>query len=300
MTDDSLDAIVRGRLGPRGEQPALSLPDGARIAVWTILNVEHWSADRAMPRMVVPPPMGQPLIPDVPNWAWHEYGMRAGFPRLFELLTSRNLPVTLAINGSACRVYADACRQAHAAGWEFMGHGFEQKPMHKVDDQAAAIAETMAAIAEITGAPPRGWESPGMTETAETLDLLKEAGLDYVCDFVMDDVPVKLTTRAGTIVSVPYTVEINDVVIFAIQQHSSDEFLKRGKAQFDRLYAEGATAPKVMGISIHPYLSGVPHRVGYLEELYDYIRGHEGVHWCTGADLCDLLPPTAGDGAAVS
>jgi peptidoglycan/xylan/chitin deacetylase (PgdA/CDA1 family) len=168
-----------------------------------------------------------------------------------------------------------------------MGHGFVQRPMHRVDDQRAAIADTIAAIKGFTGKPPRGWESPGLTETDETLDLLAEAGIEYVADWVLDEQPVPLQTRAGTIVSVPYSVEINDVVISAVEKQSSDEIFRRGRDHFDRLLLDGAKTPRVMAISIHPYLTGVPHRIKYLEMLYDYILGHDGVVMWTGAEILD-------------
>jgi peptidoglycan/xylan/chitin deacetylase (PgdA/CDA1 family) len=286
---ESIGKSVRGRLPytPIHRRPPLKLPDNARVAVWTIVNVENWSPTGAMPRAVLPPPMGQPLLPDVPNWAWHEYGMRVGFWRFVEALGSRNLKATFALNGSVCEVYPEACEAARDAGWDFMGHGFVQRPMHKVEDQRAAIADTIAAIRKFTGKPPRGWESPGLTETDETLDFLAEAGIEYVADWVLDEQPVTLKTSHGNIVSVPYTVEINDVVISAVQQQPSDEIFRRGRDHFDRLYIDGAKAPRVMAISIHPYLTGVPHRIKYLEMLYDYILGHEGVVMWTGAEILD-------------
>jgi peptidoglycan/xylan/chitin deacetylase (PgdA/CDA1 family) len=280
---------IRGRVTyePIHRRPALRLPGDARVAVWTIVNVESWSPLGPMPRTVLPPPMGQPLLPDLPNWAWHEYGMRVGFWRFLKTLGTRGVKATFAVNGSACTVYAEACMAAHEAGWDFMGHGFVQTPMHRIDDQKAAIAETIAAIRKLTGTPPRGWESPGLTETDETIDLLAEAGIEYVADWVLDEQPLPIRTRAGTIVSVPYTLEINDVVISAVQQQRSDEILRRGRDQFDRLYLEGAEAPRIMAISIHPYLTGVPHRIKYLEALYDYILGHSGVVMWTGAEILD-------------
>jgi allantoinase len=280
---------VAGRLAyaPINARPKLELPGGARVAVWTIVNVENWSPTGAMPRTVVPPPMGQTLLPDIPNWAWHEYGMRVGFWRFLDALSSRGLRATLAVNGSACRVYEKACQAALKAGWEFMGHGFVQRPMHLVEDQRAAIADTIAAIRDFTGKAPRGWESPGLTETDETLDLLAEAGIEYVADWVLDDQPVRLKTRAGSVVSVPYTVEINDVVMSALQHAPSDEIFRRGRDQFDRLYSEGAAIPRIMAISIHPYLTGVPHRIGYLEKLYDHILAHKDVVMWTGEEILD-------------
>ncbi|WP_375460651.1 polysaccharide deacetylase family protein [uncultured Enterovirga sp.] len=291
MTDRAgeVGGSVRDRIPyqPITRRPALKLPGGARVAVYTIVNVETWRPTLPMPRTVLPPPMGQPLLPDVPNWSWHEYGMRVGFWRFIEALGSRGLKATFAVNGSSCRVYEEACAAAREAGWEFMGHGYVQGPMHKVEDQRAAIADTIAAIRDFTGRAPRGWESPGLTETDETIDLLAEAGIEYVADWVLDDQPVPVNVRSGRMVAMPYPVEVNDVVISAVQLQGSDEILRRGRDTFDRLYQEGATTPRIMPISIHPYLTGVPHRIRYLEELYDYILGHEGVAWMTGEEILD-------------
>lgn len=269
------------------KRPRLELPGGARVVVWNIVNVEVWDPAGAMPRAVLSPPMGSPLLPDVPNWSWHEYGMRVGFWRILEALSDRKMKATFALNGATCRMYEEVCTAALQAGWEFMGHGLVQRPMHKVEDQLAAIRETMDEIRKFTGKAPRGWESPGLTETDDTLDHLAECGIQYVADWVLDDQPVALKSSKGAITSVPYTVELNDVVISAVQQHPSDEMLKRGKAHFDRLYLDGAKAPRVMAISVHPYLSGVPHRIAYLEQLYDYVLGHEHVLVWTGEQILD-------------
>jgi allantoinase len=269
------------------DRPKLKLPDGKRIAVWVILNVEEWGIERPMPRTVLPPPMGQALLPDVPNWSWHEYGMRSGFWRQHQALTSRNIPTTMAINGNVCNSYPRVASAGLDAGWEFMGHGFLQGPMHKLEDQRGAIHLTMDTIERFTGTRPTSWESPGLTETPETLDLLRESGVKYVADWVLDDLPQEVETPHGTITTIPYTVEMNDITVYALQQHQSDEFLRRGRDQFDRLYAESADNARVMAISIHPYVTGVPHRIRYLEELLDYVGGHEGVSWMTASEIGD-------------
>ena len=185
----TIGTSVRERIPsePIAERPQLKLPVGAKVAVYTIVNVENWPPTHAMPRTTLPAPMGQPLLPDVPNWAWHEYGMRVGFWRFLDALNDRGLKATMAVNGTACRMYEKACAAARDAGWEFMGHGFEQGPMHRLEDQAKAIGDTVAAIKNFTGRPQRGWESPGLTETDETLDLLSEAGIEYVADWPLDD-----------------------------------------------------------------------------------------------------------------
>jgi peptidoglycan/xylan/chitin deacetylase (PgdA/CDA1 family) len=269
------------------DRPVQPLPGGARVAVWTIVNVEEWSPERAMPRTVLPPPFGQPLLPDLPNWSWHEYGMRVGFWRFEELLKGMGIRATLAINGNVCASYPRVAKAALDAGWEFMGHGFVQRPMHHVEDQKAAIRQTIEAIEKFTGRKPRGWESPGLTETLETIDLLAEAGIEYVADWVLDDQPCRIETAHGPVVSVPYTVEMNDIPMMAIQNHPSSEWLRRGIDTFDRLWEEGARIPRVMAISVHPYITGAPHRIGYLEKLYAYIRSREGVWMCKGEDILD-------------
>jgi peptidoglycan/xylan/chitin deacetylase (PgdA/CDA1 family) len=273
------------------DRPPLALPDGGRIAVWTIVNVEEWAIERAMPRTVLAPPMSatarQPLLPDLPNWAWHEYGMRVGFWRFMDVLKKFGITPTLAINGSVCRSYPRVAGAALDAGWEFMGHGYVQRPMHHLEDQRAAIGDTIAAIRDFTGKPPRGWESPGLTETYETIDLLAEAGIEYVADWVLDDQPCAIATASGPVISIPYTVEINDIAMMLLQNHPSEAWLRRGIDQFDRLYAESATITRVMAVSIHPYVTGVPHRIGYLEQLYQHMLARPGVLMWTGERILD-------------
>src|SRR5262249_13546169 len=159
------------------DRPKLKLPGGKRLAVWVILNVEEWRIEGAMPRTVLSPPMGHPLLPDVPNWSWHEYGMRAGFWRQFKALTDRNIPVTLALNANVCNTYPRITAAALEARFEFMGHGFIQGPMHKLTDQTDAIKRSVETITKFTGKRSRLWESPGLTETEETLDPLRLNGI---------------------------------------------------------------------------------------------------------------------------
>jgi peptidoglycan/xylan/chitin deacetylase (PgdA/CDA1 family) len=269
------------------DRTPLKLPGGARVAVWVIVNVEEWSNERPMPRSVLPPPYGQPLLPDLPNWAWHEYGMRVGFWRFVETLKELDIRATLALNGSVIKTYPPVVKAALDAGWEFMGHGFVQRPTHHVVNQRAAIRDTIAAIRKYTGKPPRGWESPGLTETFESVDLLADAGIEYVADWVLDDQPCFIDTRKGSIVSVPYTVEMNDIAMMAVQNHASREWLRRGTDTFDRLWREGEKIPRVMAISVHPYISGAPHRISYFEKLLEYIRSRQETVIWTGEEILD-------------
>src|SRR5437763_13857976 len=127
-------------------RPRLTLPDGARMAVWVIVNIEEWSPLETMPRTVLTPPAGGSPMPDIPNWAWHEYGNRVGFWRFLEIFDELKIPAVLAINGSAIRTYEAIGRAATERGWEFMGHGFTQKNMQKVENERVDIVKTREAI----------------------------------------------------------------------------------------------------------------------------------------------------------
>ena len=139
------------------DRPALKLPDGARLAFWTIVNYEVWDIGRPMPRQVIPAPTGASLLPDVPHWSWHEYGMRVGAWRFFELYERLGITPTLALNARTCEDYVRVAEQAKHLGWEFMGHAYDQMPIHRIEDQAGMIVRSMDILERFSGKRPLGW-----------------------------------------------------------------------------------------------------------------------------------------------
>ena len=279
---------------PIVSRPRLELPGGARLAVWVIINVEEWDINQAMPRTVLTPPAGGTPTPDVPNWAWHEYGNRVGFWRMLEVLDEFRIRAVLAINGSCMRSYAPIADAAQSRGWEFIGHGFTQKNMQKVDNEREAIRQTTAAIRDFTGKAPRGWLGPGLTETWETPDLLVEEGYEYVCDWVLDDQPVMLKTRTRPIVSVPYTQECNDVAMMLIQHHKASEYYERAMDQFHQLHHDARSSARVMALVAHPYIMAAPHRLKYFRRFFEEIRGRDDVLFWTGEEILDWYSAQTG------
>jgi peptidoglycan/xylan/chitin deacetylase (PgdA/CDA1 family) len=265
----------------------LRLPEGARLALWVIVNVEEWDPLQTMPRTVLTPPAGGAPSPDIPNWAWHEYGNRVGFWRILEVLDEFGIRAVLAINGTAIARYAPIVEAAHKRRWEMIGHGYTQTNMQKVADERLDIGRTAAAIRAVAGRNPRGWLGPGLTETWQTPDLLVEAGFDYVCDWVLDDEPVELATRAGPIVNLPYTQECNDVAMMLIQHHAASEYRDRAIDQFEQLHRDASDSARIMALVVHPYIMGAPHRVRYLREALRHIRGHSDVLCWTGEEILD-------------
>src|ERR1700754_2658789 len=281
------------------DRPPLKLPAGARMIVWTIVNLEVWDISKPMARQVLPAPTGGPLLPDVPNWSWHEYGMRVGVWRFFDLYKKLNIAPTLSINARVCEDYPRVAQQAKDAGWEFMGHAYEQGPIHKETDQKAMIARSMAVIEKCTGKRPVGWLGPGLTQTLETPELLAGAGVKYIGDWVYDDEPTTIATGNGPLVTLPYTMENNDITMMMVQHHEAAYWTQKCIDTFDRYYQEGAERPKIMAMAIHPYISGQPFRIGYLEKVYEHINRHAGVlHW-NGEQILDWYRgQQTGNGAA--
>ena len=157
-----------------------------------------------MPRMVLPPPSGFRYCRTFRIGRGTNTACASASGAFSNALTHRNIVPTLALNGSVCQQYPRVCEAAVAAGWEFMGHGFVQMPMHSLEDQRGAIRRTVEAITAFTGRSPRGWESPGLTETLDTADLLAAEGIEYVADWVLDDQPCRnrhqiRTDRLGTL-----------------------------------------------------------------------------------------------------
>jgi allantoinase len=282
--------VIHGRaeyVAP-AERPRLVLPAQTRLAIHLIVNVEAWRYDAKLPRQILTAPHGAEPVPDVPNFAWFEYGMRVGIWRVFDALRGARGHVTLAINGAVCETYPQIVRAAARDGWEMMGHGFEQRAMALVGDERAVVRQTLDALEKATGKRPRGWLGPGLVETSKTLDVLAEEGLVYCCDWgPADDLPFDLQVSRGRMVAVPYPIDMNDIVIYGLEKRADDTLLERGKRQFDRLYRESEQQAKVMAIAFHPWIIGVPHRIGFLEELLSYVLARPGVAFMSAAELAD-------------
>jgi peptidoglycan/xylan/chitin deacetylase (PgdA/CDA1 family) len=269
------------------DRPPLSLPGGARVIVWPVLNVEVWDIGRPMPRQVLPPPTGVTQLPDVPHWGWHEYGMRVGFWRMKALLDELAIVPSLSINARVCLDYPRVARAAREAGWEFMGHSYDQRPIHLEPDQAGMIRRSVRVLREFSGRRPLGWMGPGLTETVDTPELLAAAGIKYLADWVIDDEPCTIRTRGGTLVTLPYTLELNDIAMMVVQHHAAAEFVTRCMDTFECLYREGRERPKVMAIALHPYISGVPHRFKYLDTVLRRLARQKGVLIWNGAQILE-------------
>jgi peptidoglycan/xylan/chitin deacetylase (PgdA/CDA1 family) len=271
---------------PIVDRPPLRWPNGAFVAVWVIPNIEHFRFDR--PFAASP---GSGAVPDVPGYAARDYGNRVGVWRFMRVLDRYGIRATVALNADVCDYEPEIVRAGCERGWEWMGHGQTNSvrldELAQDEEERRVIGDTLARIEAATGARPRGWLGPGLAETVRTPDLLREAGLSYVADWVNDDQPYAMDTAHGALYAIPYTLELNDKRIIEARGASGRDFYAAIVDQFDTLYQEGADSGRVMAIALHPYLMGVPHRIRYLDEGLAYIHRHEHVWWATGAEIVD-------------
>jgi len=168
-----------------------------------------------------------------------------------------------------------------------MGHSYVQKAMFLLDDERAAIFKTSEHIQKFCCYKPRGWMGPGLTQTENTPELLAEAGFEYTADWILDDQPCKINTETGTLYSVPYTTELNDIPIMLSQSHVSSVLYDRTMDYVDAIYEEGKDNVRVMSVAVHPYIHGVPHRIKYFRKIFEELSERPGVVFMTGAQILD-------------
>jgi peptidoglycan/xylan/chitin deacetylase (PgdA/CDA1 family) len=268
------------------DRPALPPPDRGAILVHLVINVENWVFDAGMPRTIITPPHGKASIPDVPNYSWVEYGMRVGLPRMIEAISARGLKASTSCNASGVDSYPRAAEAMLDAGWEFIAHGYSQQALDELSERDV-IERSVEKLERFTGRKVRGWLSPGLRESNDTPDILAQAGIKYVCDWVIDDLPNWMSVQRGTLLQMPYNLELNDSVIYAIEKHSSDEFILRLRNTLKLFERECVRHPKVLALGLHPHLMGVPHRFGSFEDMLDLLIASPQVCFMTGSDIYD-------------
>jgi peptidoglycan/xylan/chitin deacetylase (PgdA/CDA1 family) len=249
--------------------PALHPHEDGPILVHIVVNVENWSFDAAMPRTIITPPHGKETVPDIPNFSWADYGMRAGLPRMIEAIQQRGLPASTSINASVIDAYPGAAEAMLEAGWEFIGHGMHQKSIQQAGTEEEVVAQTLAKLRGFSGQAVTGWLSPGLRETERSPDILKAQGVRYVLDWCMDDLPNWMRTDHGPLLSMPYNLELNDSIIYAIEKHATGQFLDRTQRTLSLFEKESTRRPRVLALGLHPHLMGVPHRFGEFENMLD-------------------------------
>ncbi len=270
------------------ERKPFAWPGNKTLAVWVAPNVEVWHFDSPVGVGVSPNPGN--LVPDVINYGWREYGMRVGLWRFADVLDAAGIKATVALNSGVCETHPKAVEEMKKRGWEFMGHGTtNSESLARLDPEKEkeTIQHVLKTIEQATGRRPRGWLGAGLIETNNTLDILAEEGVTYCGDWNNDDQPYPMKVKKGKLYSIPYCMEINDIPLFLRKGYTGEQYYRSVIDQFEVLYADSKTQPRVMGIPLHPMITGQPLRIKYLERALAEIKKHDGVWFATGGEIID-------------
>jgi peptidoglycan/xylan/chitin deacetylase (PgdA/CDA1 family) len=280
---------IYSQIGPYSaivDRPWMRLPDDARLALWIVPNIEYYQ--------MLPPPgnfdaWSRCPHPDIMNYGVRDFGNRVGFWRLLEVLDRHKVRATLSLNIACYENFPQIMEACEQRQYDVMCHGMYNTDFlfdHSEEGERAYIVECQHSFRRLTGRDFTGWFSPVASATLATSDLVAEAGLRYTADFFHDDQPFPIQVRSGTLLSLPYSMDVNEGWNLRLNIEA-EEFALSARDQFDRLYQEGAQIPRVMSLALHPYVFGQPHRIAHLDRLLGYMLAHEGVWQATGLEIAD-------------
>lgn len=268
---------------PLPERPRLEWPNGARVAFYVGLNIEHYQVDKPSTSIFGGTAM---LAPDPLNYGWRDYGPRVGVWRMIESLDRHGLRASVLLNSDVVKNYPQIIAAGVERDWAWLAHG-QNNSMFQAglapEEEKALLTDIVDTIEQGVGRRPKGWLGPALTETFETPRLLAELGLSYVLDWCADDQPFKLNVPGHEMLSVPYSIELNDITMFVGKSLTGEDFYRMVVDQLDQLLADGTSTGRVMALCLHPFIINQPFRHKYVDKALEYIAGHEGV-WLTTSD----------------
>ncbi|WTW94440.1 polysaccharide deacetylase family protein [Streptomycetaceae bacterium NBC_01309] len=271
-------------------------PGGARVAFYVGLNVEHYRIDRPSTSTFAGT---AGLTPDPLNYGWRDYGPRVGIWRVAQSLDRHGIRASVLLNSDVAERYPRIVEAGRDRDWAWLAHG-KNNSVFQADmtreEERAYLADVVGTIEKATGRRPRGWMGPALTETFNTPELLAELGLDYVLDWTNDDQPYRLNVPG--MLSVPYSVELNDISLFVGKSTSGPDFVRIVKDQLDQLYEDSADSGRVMALALHPFVIGQAFRHKYLDEALEYVANHEGVWLTTSDEIAEHYARNATDATA--
>ena len=270
---------------PITERPTIRWPGGARVAVYLGLNIEHFLLDHPSTSIW---PGTSTLRPDALNHGWRDYGTRVGIWRIIDILDRYGIRASALINSLAAEAYPQIVAAGRDRGWAWLAHGRTNSVLHTdldPDAERRELTDIVTTIERATGRRPRGWMGPGLTETYRTPALLAELGLEYLLDWTNDDQPYPLRTPG--LLGVPYSVELNDLMLFTGTGVSGPEFVRIVRDQYEQLSADAADSGRVLALALHPFVTGQPFRARYLAEALAYLAAQPDAWLTTSDEIAD-------------
>ena len=268
-------------------------PGGARVALLVVPALEWFPLDMQGKPFRPPGALVSPY-PDFRHYTLRDYGNRVGIFRVMKALDRFGVRASVAVNAAVASRYPSLIKACVDRGWEVIANGLDMDHLHvqglPAAEEQRLVEDTLAILRRVSGQQIRGWLSPARSESFATLDLIAAAGIDYVCDWVNDDMPYSLKTESGALHSMPLSNDIDDYTILVQNRHSEDAFRQQVCDQFDVLYQEAATeGGRIMTLSLHPWVIGQPYRISSLESALAHVLGSKGVWVATAAEILDAF-----------
>jgi len=273
------------------ERKPVSWPDDCRVAFFPVLALE-WFPLNSSNRPFRPPGGMVTPYPDLRHYSSRDYGNRVAVFRLMELFDRMGTRPACAVNSDVARRYPFLVQQVVQRDWEVIAHGVNMDTLHyggmSREAERKQIEQALATLREATGKAVRGWLSPAKNQSEHTLDLLAEAGLDYCCDWVNDDMPLRMESSHGPIYAMPHSNELCDRQIIIDYRHTEWDFVQQVKDQCECLCRESQRyGGRILSLVLHPWVIGQPYRVGFLQELLEWLAAREGIWYASGSDILD-------------
>jgi allantoinase len=266
-------------------------PQGQALAVWVNVSLQHFPLDQKGVPFKVPNGMTMPY-PDLRHYSLRDYGNRVGVFRVMDALAQRCIPATWAVNAELAVLNPWLVqRLARTPGAEVVAHGWNMDVLlHNgmdQDEEREWIVRSRDALQQVTGQPVRGWLSPARQQSWNTLGLLSELGFDYCLDWVNDDMPYPVLPGKGGLHMMPLNTEIEDQFVMGNNLHSEDSWAQQVEDAIDFMLEEARSLGqgRMLGISLHPWLVGQPHRMECVERVLAHLTSLQGVWMATSGDI---------------
>lgn len=271
------------------ERKPVVWPNGARIALSLVTHVQHFPLDMPAKPFKAPGALSMPY-PDFRYFTNRDYGNRIGIFRILRLLAARGLKGSFAVNACLATRYPAMVKAIVDDGHEIVAHGLDMGKVHhsglEAEAEEAIITQALDILRKSTGQKIEGWLSPGRAQSFNTPDLLAKHGITYGLDWANDDLPYDMRTAHGPLLSVPLAYETDDRVVADEYFQSEAEWAQQVKDRFDVLYRESAShGGRVMSIPLHSWVTGMPYRIKFLDQVLDHILSHDGIWTASTAEI---------------
>lgn len=271
-----------------GQRQPVVWPDNKPLAVWINVSLQQFPLNQQ--GKPFKPPFGMTMpYPDLRHFSLRDYGNRVGIYRFLKLFEQQQLPVTYAVNAALAELLPALLARIGQSAAEIVAHGWDMDHMHTAelsrDEESALMVRVLQTLRQATGKPVTGWLSPARSQSWNTLSLLPEHGVSYCMDWVNDDLPYPVQVASGPLTMLPLNSEIEDSFVMGSNLHSEDEWVEQVTDAVDFMVREASTsgAGRVLGISLHPWLTGQPHRIGCVERVVAHLMANRDKIWFASA-----------------